>query len=382
MREIFHTAAMIHPSHTPLDAFVVHAPGRVNLIGEHTDYNDGFVLPMAIERGVTIAVTRRRDRMAAFRSEREAGAALLDLRATLEPGRSDWVRYPAGVLAGYQRLGWEIPGFDAVITADLPAGGGLSSSAALEVATATTVETLCGQALDPLDKALLCQRAEHEFAGVPCGIMDQCAVTFGRAGHALLIDCLSREIRAVPFGGVDVALLVVNSGVRHSLADGEYARRRAECASAAAALGCGSLREVTPAIWSARHQALSDLERRRATHVLSENDRTCAFVAALERADWPAAGRLMHASHASLRDAYEVSCRELDTLCELAAGLPGVFGCRMTGGGFGGCAIALVAAESAPAVMAALHAGYRAATTIDAEMFATRPAAGARVLVA
>ena len=373
---------MIQPSHTAVDAFVVHAPGRVNLIGEHTDYNDGFVLPMAIERGVTITVTRRRDGVAMFRSEREAGAALLDLRATLEPDRSDWGRYPAGVLAGYQRLGWEIPGFDAVITADLPSGGGLSSSAAIEVATATVIETLCGQALDPLDKALLCQQAEHEFAGVPCGIMDQCAVKFGRAGHALLIDCLSREIRAVPFGGVDVALLVVNSGVRHSLADGEYARRRAECASAAAALGCGSLRDVTPAIWSAGNAALSDLERRRATHVRSENDRTRAFVAALERADWPAAGRLMDESHASLRDAYEVSCHELDLLCEIAGAVPGVFGCRMTGGGFGGCAIVLVAAGAALAVMAALRENYRAATGIEADLFATRAAAGARVLPA
>lgn len=373
---------MNRPSPTALDAFVVHAPGRVNLIGEHTDYNDGFVLPMAIERGVTIAVTRRRDRLAALRSEREAGAALLDLRAALEPGRSDWVRYPAGVLAGYQRLGWEIPGFDAAITADLPAGGGLSSSAALEVATATVIETLCGRALDPLSRALLCQCAEHEFAGVPCGIMDQCAVTLGRAGHALLIDCSNREIRAVPFGGDDVALLVVNSGVRHSLADGEYARRRAECASAAAALGYGSLRDVTPAIWSARHHALSALERRRATHVLSENDRTCAFVAALERADWPAAGRLMNESHASLRDAYEVSCRELDTLCELASDMPGVFGCRMTGGGFGGCAIVLVAAGATREVMAAVHEHYRAATGIDAQMFATRAAAGAGLLEA
>ena len=330
MREILHLAAMNPPSHTAHNAFVVHAPGRVNLIGEHTDYNDGF----------------------------------------------------AGVLAGYQRLGWEIPGFDALVTTDLPSGGGLSSSAALEVATATAVEALCGRALDPLDKALLCQRAEHEFAGVPCGIMDQCAVALGRAGHALFIDCRSRAFQHVPFGSDDVTLIVVNSGVRHSLADGEYARRRAECEAAAARLGCGSLRDVTPAIWAAGHRGLSALERRRADHVRSENERTVAFVAALSRGDWPAAGRLMHASHASLRDAYEVSCRELDVLCEIAAGLPGVFGCRMTGGGFGGCAIALVAAGAIHAVMAALRENYRVATGIEAEMFATRAAAGARVLSA
>lgn len=373
---------MNRPPHAAPDAFKIHAPGRVNLIGEHTDYNDGFVLPMAIERGVRIAVTRRTDGVTMFRSEREAGVVTFDLRAPLEPGRSDWARYPAGVLAGYQRLGWSIPGFDAVVSADLPAGGGLSSSAALEVATATAVEALCGQALDPLDKALLCQQAEHVFAGVPCGIMDQCAVAFGRAGHALLIDCRSREIRAVPFGTSDVALVVINSGVRHSLADGEYARRRAECEAAAAGLGCRSLRDVTPATWDANRGKLPDRQARRAAHVLAENDRTLAFVAALEARDWPAAGRLMHESHASLRDLYEVSCRELDVLCEIAAALPGVFGCRMTGGGFGGCAIALVAADATDAVMAALGRGYRSATGIDAEMFATRAATGARVLPA
>jgi len=354
----------------------------VNLIGEHTDYNAGFVLPMAIERGVTFAVTRRADGAATFRSASEPGTATLDLRTPLEPGRADWARYPAGVIAGYQRLGWTIPGFDAVVTADLPAGGGLSSSAALEVATAVAVEALCGRSLEPLERALLCQRAEHEFAGVPCGAMDQCAVVFGLSGHAILIDCRSHEIRAVPFGDGDVSLLVVNSGVRHSLADGEYARRRAECEAAAAGLGGGSLRDVTPTTWAARRDALSQPERRRAAHVLAENDRTLAFVAALERRDWPTAGRLMHESHASLRDLYQVSCRELDVLCEIAAGLPGVFGCRMTGGGFGGCAVALAAADATDSIMAALRQGYRSTTGIDAEMFATRAAAGARVLPA
>ncbi|MEI6241332.1 MAG: galactokinase [Planctomycetia bacterium] len=373
---------MNHPRHVAPDVFTVHAPGRVNLIGEHTDYNDGFVLPMAIERGVTIAIRRRDDGTAIFRSDRETVPATLELSAPLEPGRRDWARYPAGVLAGYQRLGWVIPGFDAVVTADLPAGGGLSSSAALEVATATAVEVLCGRSLDPLARAILCQRAEHEFAGVPCGIMDQCAVTLGRAGHALFIDCQCREIRPVPFGGDDVAVVVVNSGVRHSLADGEYARRRAECESAAARLGCRSLRDVTPETWAAGRDGLPDVERRRAGHVVAENDRTLAFVAALSHGDWPAAGRLMRESHASLRDSYEVSCHELDALCEIAAGVPGVFGCRMTGGGFGGCAIALVAAHATGSVMAALHEGYRSATGIDAEMFATRAAAGARVLPA
>ncbi|NBT13871.1 MAG: galactokinase [Planctomycetia bacterium] len=368
------------PPAPPIPArFTVHAPGRVNLIGEHTDYNAGFVLPMAIERGVSIAITRRADDACTFRSASEPGVATFDLGAPLTPGRTDWTRYPAGVIAGYRRLGWSIPGFDAAVTADLPAGGGLSSSAALEVATATAVETLCGRSLKPLERALLCQRAEHEFAGVPCGIMDQCAVACGRAGHALLIDCRSHEIRAVPFGDGDVSLLVVNSGVRHSLDDGEYARRRAECESAAARLGCRSLRDVTPEGWAACRDALPDRERRRARHVLTENERTLAFVTALGRRDWPAAGRLMRDSHASLRDDYEVSCRELDLLYELASDMPGVFGCRMTGGGFGGCAIALVSSAAADATAEAIRRGYRDATGIDAVMFTTAAAAGPRI---
>jgi galactokinase len=359
-----------------MNAFEVRAPGRVNLIGEHTDYNDGFVLPMAIERGLRLAVRRRNDRLVVLRSDREAAVDTIDLEAALVPGRKDWTAYPAGVVAGFQELGWRIPGFEAVVSGDLPAGGGLSSSAALEVATATAIETLCGRSLPPAAKALLCQRAENVFAGVPCGIMDQFAVTCGRAGHALLLDCRSREIRHVPIHDDAIRVLVADSGVKHSLGDGAYGVRRAQCASAAALLGCGSLRDVTPEIWRTRGAALPDVERRRATHVLSENDRTLAFVAAVEAADWPRAGRLIRESHASLARDYEVSCRELDLLVAAAADLPGVHGCRMTGGGFGGCVVALVAADRAADVMAELRRRYRDATGIDAGMFVTRAADG------
>ena len=358
--------------------FTVTAHGRVNLIGEHTDYNDGFVLPMAISPCIRMRVTPRADRRALLHSEHGPPAGL-DLERPLLAGDRAWSCYPAGVIAQFQRLGWEIPGFEAAISADLPAGGGLSSSAALEVATATAVETLCGRTLPPEEKALLCQRAEHEFAGVPCGIMDQFAVTCCRAGHALLLDCRSRVLRHVPFAVADVRVLVIDSGVRHRLVDGEYARRRAECASAARHLGVTSLRDVEAAGWRTLQASLPEPERSRATHVISENDRTLAFADAVARADWPVAGRLMNASHASLSRDYQVSCRELDLITEIATGLPGVHGCRMTGGGFGGCAVALVDAAGADRVQAEIALRYRKATGIDPRTFVTAAAPGLEV---
>ena len=376
MKTALHSAPSLAGASPPI--FEVRTPGRVNLIGEHTDYNDGFVLPMAIDRGLRIAVRPRADRRVVLRSDRESTAADYDLDTPLIP-RGTWSDYPAGVLAGFMELGWSIPGFEALVSGDLPAGGGLSSSAALEVATATVVETLCGRTLPLDEKALLCQRAENGFAGVPCGIMDQFAVTCGRAGHALLLDCRSRVIRHVPLDDPSIRVLVVNSGVKHSLGDGEYGKRRAQCGSAAGLLGCASLREVTPDIWRTRAAPLPDVERRRAAHVLSENDRTLAFVAAVVAADWPSAGRLMRESHASLARDYEVSCPEMEHLVAAAASLPGVHGCRMTGGGFGGCAVALVATDRTTEIMNDLQTAYRAATGIEAEMFVTRAAAGPSV---
>ena len=382
-QDLMHSARHqdLHDVPGALRAFDVLTPGRVNLIGEHTDYNDGFVLPMAIDRGLRLTVRPRADRRVLFRSERQTAAAVFDLDVPLVPAGA-WSDYPAGVLAEFLPLGWQIPGFEAHVSGDLPSGGGLSSSAALEVATATAVETLCRRTL-PLDaKALLCQRAENCFAGVPCGIMDQFAVTCGQAGHALLLDCRNRAIRHVLIDDASIRVLVVDSGVKHSLGDGEYGKRRAQCASAAALLGCASLRDVTPAIWQAEADRLPDIERRRAAHVLSENARTLAFVAAVEATDWPRAGRLMGESHASLARDYEVSCPEMERLVAAAADLPGVHGCRMTGGGFGGCAVALVVADRADAVMADLRRAYRDATGIEAEMFVTRAAAGPRVVPA
>ena len=372
---------MAMPAAPAAGPFTVVAPGRVNLIGEHTDYNDGFVLPMAIERHVTIRVVPRSDRLAVLRTTLDPAAATVDLAAAVEPVPRHWSNYPRGVLAEYLRLGYEIPGFEAEIGGTLPAGGGLSSSAALEVATATVVETLCGRRLPPLEKALLCQRAEHGFAGVPCGIMDQFAVCFGMAGHALEIDCRSRRlVRRVPLDG-RLRVLVFDSRVRHDLADGEYAKRREECAEAARRLGPPTLRDVSlPQLLTSASDLPGTLFAR-ARHVVSENERVSAFAAALEAHDWATAGRLMGESHWSLSRDYDVSCPELDRIVEIAGDIPGIHGCRMTGGGFGGCAVALVAAVRAEEAGRQLEARYREATGIDGRWFLTAAADGPQVIV-
>lgn len=371
---------MPSPSEPVTVPFAVSAPGRVNLIGEHTDYNDGFVLPMAIERHVTIHVRPRGDRMAVLRTQRDRRPVTLDLAETIHPVARGWSNYVRGVIEGYRRIGFAIPGFDAEVSATLPAGAGLSSSAALEVGMATVVETLCGRSLPREQKALLCQKAEHEFAGVPCGIMDQFAVCFGKAGHALQLDCRSREVVAVPIDAA-IRVLVFDSGVKHSLADGEYAKRRAECASAARCLGVGSLRDVTTAELEAAATRLPPTEFARARHVVGEISRVPAFVAAIADRDWASAGRLMGESHRSLSADYAVSCPELDRIVELSTSVPGIIGCRMTGGGFGGAAVALVEADRAEDAGRALHAAYRQATGIDATWFLTAAASGPTVVL-
>lgn len=359
--------------------FSVVVPGRVNLIGEHTDYNDGLVLPMAIDRHVTLAVRPRADRLAVLTTTLDPHPATIDLDAIAPPRPGHWTNYVAGVLAGYRELGFDCPGFTADIRATLPAGGGLSSSASLEVAVATAVETLCGRSLDAVDRGLLCQRAEHEYAGVPCGIMDQFAVSLSRAGHALLLDCRSRDVEHVPLDA-SVRLLVVESGVKHALADGEYARRRRECAAAAEGLGVATLRDVPPAAVDGLAAALPDPLARRARHVVTEIARVPAFVAAVTARDWRRAGGLMTASHRSLAADYEVSCPELDRIVAIAGETPGVHGARLTGGGFGGSAIALVDADEAEQAGREIQRRYARATGLDTGWFVTAAAGGPRVL--
>jgi galactokinase len=368
--------------------WIAAAPGRVNIIGEHTDYNDGFVLPMAIERYSVIAAAPSAGpgRSAQLRSmETDGEPTVIDLTQPLKPfAKGTWVNYPAGVLAGFlARVGNSLGGFDAMIHSTVPLGGGLSSSAALEVATATLLEAITGKTLDPVDKALLCQQAEHEFAGVPCGIMDQFISVMGRKDHLLLLDCRSRKTELVAMNDPSVSLLITNTNVKHELTGGEYAKRRAQCEAAAKILGVSSLRDASAAALQKARTGMDEVVFRRARHVIAEIERTPRAARLIGASDWTGAGDLMYASHVSLRDDYEVSCAELDAVVEIAKGIGtqgGVYGCRMTGGGFGGCTVALVATEAVDAISKRIGAEYQRKTGIEATIFVSRPAAGATLL--
>jgi galactokinase len=368
--------------------WVVAAPGRVNLIGEHIDYNDGFVLPMAIERYVVIAAAPGSGHVnpgpaANVYSIDLDESARISLQGAEGPGTPKWSSYVEGVLAGFMQRGNSIPSFDAVISSNVPLGGGLSSSAALEVAAATLVEAMLEKTLEPVDKALLCQKAEHEYAGVPCGIMDQFSSVFGKNDALILLDCRSQELQSVPFLASDVTVLITNSNVKHELTGGEYAERRAQCDSAIKKLGLSSWRDATVEHLEANRDKLDEVEYRRARHVITEIDRTTNAAAAIREGKWATAGELMYQSHQSLRDDYEVSCNELDLLVDLAREIGsdgGVIGSRMTGGGFGGCTVTLVESDKADDVAATLKSRYQEKTGIEPHVFASRPAQGAHVI--
>lgn len=358
--------------------WAVRAPGRVNIIGEHIDYNDGWVMPMAIARDVTIHAEARADQRLAFRSRQLGGTLTMDLAGVPEGIVPPWSAYVRGVVREFPAP-IEV-GFDAEIDSSVPGGGGLSSSAALCVAVATLLEAVTGHALDPVEKALLCQRVEHHYAGVPCGIMDQMASVCCRAHALLLLDCVTHEMRHIPFGGGEVAVLVTNSGVSHALADGAYASRRAQCAEVLARSGLPSWRDMTPARLEALRPALYDLHYRRARHVVSEIGRTLAVAEALPRGAWEVVGDCLYASHDSLAKDYEVSCPELDALVETARAIGrdgGVIGARMTGGGFGGCTVTLVEADRAEAVNAWIQRSFNEAFGYIPDSFVTAAAPGA-----
>ena len=362
--------------------WIASAPGRLNLIGEHTDYNDGFVLPMAIEFRTAIAAAPNDSSRITLRSDAASETAVIELAEPLRPeGPGHWLNYPKGVLAGFAAAGYRPRGFDALIASSVPIGAGLSSSAALASATATLLEAVCAVELDPVRKALLCQHAEHTYAGVPVGIMDPFICILARRDQVLLLDCRSREAQWVPFEDPEVTVLAVNTNVKHRLLDGAYAERRRQCEAAARALGVRSLREADLGML-ARTAGLDALIRRRARHVITEIARTAEAARCLRGRDWPALGGLIDASHDSLRDDYGVSSPELDAVVEIARSIGprgGVFGCRMTGGGFGGCAIALIATREAEAIRGEIGAQYRRRTGMAATMFVSRPAAGAQL---
>jgi galactokinase len=353
------------------------APGRANLIGEHTDYNQGWVLPFALDLGVTVAAGRRGDGLLAIRS-RQAPGAPADLQlAALAPGAvTGWAAYPAGVAWALREAGHPLAGGASMaIDSDLPQGAGLSSSAALECAAALALDGLHGLGLPRPQLATLAQRAENDFVGVPSGIMDQSASLLSRAGHALLLDCRTGVTADVPLdpAAAGLALLIVDTGARHALGDGRYAQRRSECEQAAARLGVGSLRDVTSPAEVGR---LDDpVLRRRARHVVTENGRVKQAVALLTRGDLAGVGPLLYASHASLRDDFEVSWPEADVAVD-AAMAAGALGARMMGGGFGGSALALVPAGQR-AVGAAITAEFARRGWPSPAFFPAVPSAGA-----
>jgi galactokinase len=337
------------------------APGRVNLIGEHTDYNDGYVLPMAIDRHVVILADEAGNDWSTLRALDLDEEITADLSGPLapQPGGS-FGNYLLGVFDQFSRAN-DIPSLDLVVTGTVPMGAGLASSAAVEVATATLLQKVTGRTLDPVELALVCQRAEHEFAQTPCGIMDMFVATHAEAGRALLIDCRSLEARPIPLPPAEqVSILIADTTVRRALSGSAYADRRRTCAEAAGRLGVASLRDAHAG--RSDQAALDDEQWRCARHVVDENQRTLLAAAALTTGDLEALGELMFDSHASLRHLYRVSCPQLDALVEAAAALRGeggVIGARLTGAGFGGCAVVMCRADAAPSVSSELERRFK-----------------------
>lgn len=364
----------------------VRAPGRVNLIGEHTDYNDGFVLPMAIGFRVEVAGRARADRLVRVHAAAfgETASFSLDAPITPEPAHP-WASYVKGVLRELLGQGLALRGMDLAIGGDLPQGAGLSSSAALEVATGLMAARLGGFALDPPRLARLCQAAENDFVGMKCGIMDMFVCLMGQAEHALLLDCRSLEVRQIPLRLGDHVIAITHSGVRHALVGSEYNVRRAQCAEGVKALqarfpAVRALRDATLDQLQACAPAMDPVVVRRCRHVIAEDDRVLASARSLEAGDLPAFGRLMDASHASLRDDYQVSCPEVDLLTDLTRRVPGVLGSRITGGGFGGCTVTLLPAAAVARLRDEVLPEYRRRTGVEAHLYATAAVDGAAAL--
>ena len=360
-------------------AVLVAAPGRVNLIGEHTDYNDGFVLPAAIDRHVVMAARPRADRNVRLHAADMGESAEFDLDDISSDEVCRWSNYERGVAWALQGAGYVLQGMDAVVAGDVPVASGLSSSAAVEVATAFAFQTLSDLNLDGVQRALLCQKAENEFVGMRCGIMDQYIISLGRRDHALLIDCRSLEYRVVPVPA-GMSLVTCDTQKRRGLVDSEYNTRRNECEAGARALGVPALRDVSVATFEARQGELAEVTRKRCRHVITENQRVMDAVAALEAGDLGRFGALMNASHVSLRDDYEVSCAELDAMVEAAWRQPGVLGARMTGAGFGGCTVNLVEDGAIEAFLARVPAEYQQRTGLEARVYVSRAEQGVRTL--
>ncbi|CAH0719629.1 unnamed protein product, partial [Brenthis ino] len=355
------------------------APGRVNLIGEHVDYCEGFVLPVALPF-LTVVVGSNNDTnecnvVSILANGQQVKASFpTPSSSVLKPGEPAWANYVKGVVANFPGV---INGFDAIIVSDVPMGSGVSSSASLEVAFFTFLEALTGIRVEPVKKALLCQKAEHDFPGMPCGIMDQFIVTMGKKDHALLIDCRSLESTQIPMDSKEAVILVVNSNVKHQLTGSEYPQRRAQCQQAAVKLKLPSLRSADiEDLTELKSLRCDELVYKRAKHVIEEIARTEEVAQLLPQKDFVAVGERFYKSHESLSKLMEVSCPELDQLVDIMRSSPGVYGARMTGGGFGGCVIALVKREHVDAVKGIVQSRYKG----KPDFFVCQPSDGARIL--
>jgi galactokinase len=358
---------------------IVRSPGRLNLLGEHTDYNAGLVLPIAINRATWVACGPASGQVRVWSETFSEEDAFDPADFTRDAGRL-WVNYVRGVVWALAEAGVTVPGANLVISGDLPLSAGLSSSASVETGCALALLALVGQQMPKRDLALLCQKAENDFVGMRCGILDQFAVGLCEAGHALLLDCRDQSVQHIPLHGEAPVFFVCDTAKPRELADSEYNQRRALCESVAAHYGVPSLREVSLEQLERDRGELGDVAYRRCRHVLTENARVEAATAVLSEGRWEDLGSLISASHASLRDDYEVSCAELNIMCELAESAAGCLGARLVGAGFGGCAMAAVRGDAADDFGAHLAEQYQAATGRVPQVFAVQAGAGAAVV--
>lgn len=354
---------------------LIRAPGRVNLIGEHTDYNDGFVLPMAIDRAVWVALRRRADTTVHVASLDYPREHEFDAAAP-ERGDGGWIEYVKGVCWALKEAGWPIAGWEGVFAGNVPIGAGLSSSAALELAAARAAASVADAPWDAREAALLCQRAENAWVGVQCGIMDQMISALGEPGHAVLIDCRPHESEAVPLPH-DVLVVILDTSTRRELIGSAYNDRRLQCEAVAQHFGVKALRDLTPADLEAGAGGLEEVALRRGRHVVGENARTLEAARAMRSGDARRLGELMDESHRSLRDDFEVSSEALDTMVEVAREHGGCLGARMTGAGFGGCAVALVERGATEHFARSVAERYRERTGLEPKVYVTGATAGA-----
>jgi galactokinase len=353
------------------------APGRVEVLGNHTDYNLGFVLSAAIHLGVTVEAERLNGEDVEVSSLTTGRPVRSPLNALIRRSEDSWANYPIGVISTFMEAGYRVGGLRLGISSDLPLGAGLSSSAALEVATALAVQSLFDLDIGPMQLAQLCQRAENDFVGVKCGLLDHASSAFGREDHLILIDFREITINTVPMPP-KVALLLLNSGVPHELTGGEYNERRKQCAEAATGLHVASLREATPEM--VRQSNLPDEVRRRALHITEENERVIQGVAALRNQQIDRFGQLMYASHQSSSVNFENSTHNIDILVNSMKEIPGVYGSRITGGGFGGSTVSLIDPDQAETIIETITKVYQHETGATCSAFLTKPSEGARII--